>query len=254
MASGQKSLENSLDLFKNEYDDFVGSLPIELDRDTPCPLALETYTNLYTALYTLQSEISEGQPISQQNIETLLNAHGRMDKASEVEHACFWFEKYFWWREEKQFVCTNSFTANQPRNKHRSKRYSIPPVGPRPPGPPAWPPDFPHGRWNSPNSIESSGESNPLDILKKTSETLTEDYCQFEIFTERQEPQTVVQSFWDKIECKLRTTPPPTQPMTTPPMTPAPTMVPNPGPEGPTDGTIGTGTGEWSRASRYSKV
>ncbi len=136
MASGEKSLENSLDLFKNEYDAFVGSLPVELDRDTPCPLALETCTNLYTALYTLQSEISEGQPISQQSIETLLNAHGRMDKASEVEQACFWFEKYFWWRDEKRFVCTNSFTANQPRNKHISKRYSIPPVGPHPPSPP----------------------------------------------------------------------------------------------------------------------
>ena len=244
MASGEKSLENSLDLFKNEYDAFVGSLPVELDRDTPCPLALETYTNLYTALYTLQSEISEGQPISQQNIETLLNAHGRMDKASEVEQACFWFEKYFWWRDEKRFVCTNSFTANQPRNKHRSKRYLIPPVGPHPPSPPpAWPTGFPHGRWNTQDSWDSTEESNPLDILKTTSEILTEDYCQFDIFAERQEPQKEVQSFWDKIECKLRTTPPPTQPMTTPPMTPAPTMAPNPGPVGPTE-TIGTGPSE----------
>ncbi len=259
-------MQNLSDTFLTEYNTFVSSLPVEEPRDTSCQPMLNEYNKLTTELYTLQEHLSRGQPILLKSLETLLDAPTKINKVSEVEDGCFWFEDYFWWRGKKQFVCSPGSAAS----KHRARKdryasasyhdsyYDSYPHGPRGPSGPRDP--FP-GPTTPPYGFDESLDIHrPLNLLMETSFRLTEKYCQFDILTGDGQIEGIP-SFWDRIQCIIAppTTPiivaPPPSPTGLPgpsgPRTPAPTMAPAPDPNDP-DGNGFPESGKLQKGSQNS--
>ncbi len=242
-ALGGKSLQNLLDSFRNEYNSFVSSLPVEEPANVECYSMLDEYSNLYTDLYTLQDQASGRQPISPESLETFLNAPRTFTKVSEVKNACFWFEDYFWWRGKKQFVCSLGSAASKDRAKNDMPG-SHWPSGPR---------DWFQGSPTTPLYGFDESPYSPYISLKETSFRL-KMYCMFDILTGGRQSEGIP-PFWESIQCIIAqpTTPiivaPPPSPTGLPgptgPHTPAPTMAPDP--------TDHSGDGVWNPGKLHSK-
>ncbi len=195
IVSGDQNLQNVLELFQNNHNSFINILPVDAideESNTLCKTLLGDYMNLVLSFFLLQEEVSRNDSISKTNIENFLNSAESFQKVVNVEDACFWFEDYFWWRGKTRLFCNNTFVLNRHRTKDTQSNdyysynygYNANPYS-----------------WYSPNYGEVEDSNNGLTAISAAIDTLTENYCSFEIFKE-EESLRYTASLWDNVPCQ----------------------------------------------------
>ncbi len=198
MPSGDRNLQNVLELFQTNHNSFVRTLPVDAideELNTLCNTLLGDYMNLVLNLFILQEKVSRNDSISQTNLENFLNSAESFHKVVNVEDACFSFEEHFWWRGKTRLLCNNTFVLNRRRTKgtqsndYYSYNYGY--------SSNAYP-------WYSPNYGVFEDNNNGLNAISAAIDTLTENYCSFEIF-EEEESLRYTESLWDSVQCQSST-------------------------------------------------